>query len=330
MTSAGTEQKPPPRAAATALTLLSAPLNVSILRALEKGPESLIDLRKEVGSPPQSTMRLYLRTLTDIGAVERSQEARFQGSVRYAITPAGRALLGVGKPVQAWLHASPNGPIELGTPAAKSALKALVEGWSSNIIRALAAHPVSLTELNRLIPKYSYPALERRLTAMRLVGLVEGRRGARVTPYAATEWLRRAVAILISASEWEREYVPELTPPLGRLDVEATFLLALPLVALPSDVNGKVRLAVEVQRGASPVFAGVLVRVEEGEVTSCVPGLDGEAEAWVSGAPRSWLRRIGKGEKDHLEVGGDSPAARAILEGLHRTVTSIVQTSESN
>lgn len=326
-----TEQKPSPRAGATALTLLSAPLNISILRTLEKGPESVIDLRKKVSSPPQSTMRIYLRTLNGIGAVERSQEARFQGSVRYAITPAGQALLGVAETVQAWLRASPSdGPIELGSPAAKSAIKALVEGWSSNIIRVLAARPVSLTELNRLIPKLSYPSLERRLTAMRLVGLVEGRRGARGTPYAATEWLRRAVAPLISASEWEREYVPELTPPLGRLDVEATFLLAIPLMALSADVNGKVRLAVEVQRGASPVFAGVLVGVEEGEVTSCVPGLDGEAQSWISGAPRSWLRRITKGEKDHLEVGGDSLAARAILEGLHRTVANIAESSNGN
>jgi hypothetical protein len=99
---------------------------------------------------------------------------------------------------------------------------------------------------------------------------------------------------------------------------------------LSSDVSGKVRLAVEVRRGASPVFAGVLVRVEDGQVTSCVPGLDGDAEAWVSGAPRSWLRRISKGEKDHLEVGGDSPAARAILEGLQRTVADIAQSSASN
>jgi DNA-binding HxlR family transcriptional regulator len=325
-----TEQKPSPRAGATALTLLSAPLNIAILRTLEEGPESVIDLRKKVCSPPQSTMRIYLRTLNGLGAVERSQEARFQGSVRYAITPAGQALLGVAETVRVWLQASPEGPIELGTPAAKSAIKALVEGWSSNIVRVLAARPASLTELNRMIPKLSYPSLERRLTAMRLVGLVEGRRGARVTPYAATEWLRHGVAPLIAASEWEREYAPELTPPLGRLDIEATFLLAIPLMALSADVNGKVRLAVEVRRGASPVFAGVLVGVEDGEVTSCVPGLDGEAQSWVSGAPRSWLRRISKGEKDHLEVGGDSPAARAVLEGLHRTVAGIAGYSSGN
>jgi hypothetical protein len=101
-------------------------------------------------------------------------------------------------------------------------------------------------------------------------------------------------------------------------------------MALSADVNGKVRLAVEVRRGASPVFAGVLVGVEEGEVTSCVPGLDGEAQSWISGAPRSWLRRITKGEKDHLEVGGDSPAARAVLEGLHRTVAGIAGSPNAN
>ena len=55
------------RAGAVSLSLLSAPLNVHLLRALEEGPLALIDLRRAVGSPPQSTMRVYSRTLVEIG-----------------------------------------------------------------------------------------------------------------------------------------------------------------------------------------------------------------------------------------------------------------------
>ena len=58
---------------------------------------------------------------------------------------------------------APEGPLALGSSTAKSAIKALVEGWGTNMIRALAARPLSLTELNGLISGLSYPSLERRL-----------------------------------------------------------------------------------------------------------------------------------------------------------------------
>lgn len=305
-----------------ALELLSAPLGFQLLRGLQNGPKPVIDLRKEIGSPPQSTMRIYLRTLEQVKAASRAPRPGLQGPTEYTLAEPGLALMTVAASLQSWLSFSPQGPIELGTPAARSAIKALIEGLSSNMIRALSGQTLSLTELARLIPRISYPALERRLTAMRLVGLIEAhRRDGRATPYQPTDWLRRAVAPLTSASEWERDYIPEIAPPLGRLDVEAAFLLAVPLMQLPPTLTGRVRLAVEIQRGASPVFAGVLVCVEEGEVTSCSADLDGEAEAWVSGAPRSWLRRMNRGEEEHLELGGDSQVARAVLDGLARTTS---------
>lgn len=321
MTTSGAKRGPT-RSGTTALELLSAPLNLQLLQGLEKGPMSVIDLRKAIGSPPQSTVRIYLRTLEKVKAVQRTRRAEFQGSTEYLLTDPGAALMTVAEALQRWLSLSPQGPIELGTPAARSAIRALVEGWSSNLVRALAAEALSLTELSRLIPRISYPALERRLTAMRLVGLVEAHKDAgRATPYSPTEWLSRAVAPLTSAIEWERECIPEITPVIGRLDVEGAFLLAVPLMRLPPTLTGKVRLAVEIQRGVSPVFAGVLICVEDGEVTSCTPGLEGSAEAWVSGAPRSWLRRMNLGEENHLELGGDAQVARAIVEGLGRTAS---------
>lgn len=312
-------KKGPDRSGATALSLLAAPLNLELLRGLQEQPLPLIDLRRRIGSPPQSTVRIYLRTLEELGVVGCSRAAELQGATTYALTEAGQALAAPTKALEDWLQLAPQGPLELGTPAAKSAIGALVEGWSSNIVRALAAQTLSLTELARRIPRISYPGIERRLTAMRLVGLIEPHKeDGRSTPFRPTEWLRRAVVPLIAASEWEREKVPELTPPIGRLEVEAAFLLAMPLTELPPGLSGKVRLAVEVKRGASPVFAGVVVGVEGGEVASCTPGLEGEAAAWVSGAPRSWLRRMNLGEEDHLELGGDAQLARGVLEGLER------------
>lgn len=310
------------RAGAEALSLLAAPLNVRVLRALEPGSSALFDLRQAVGSPPQSTMRLYMRALGEIGAIERMARREFPTSVDYSITDTGRNLLKVAEILDVWLRRSPGGNLELGSAEARNAIKPLVEGWSTSIIRALAGRSLSLTELDRLIPRVSYPSLERRLGAMRVIGLVEGHRvQGGSTPYSATEWLRRAVASFVAAIAWERKYLPGSTPSIGRLDIEAAFLLAIPLMDLPSGTSGRCRLTVEVQRQGRPVFAGVLVCVEEGEVTSCLPYLDGETGSWVTGAPGAWLRQISSGSSEELDVGGNSDLANEIVEGLTRTLT---------
>lgn len=318
------------RSGALALKVLAAPLNLEILRGLEAHSLSAVDLSQAIGSPPKSTMRIYLRGLGEVDVVQRSARSEFQGSIEHSITPAGRALLTVAELLQVWLNSAPQGPIELGSPPARNAIRALADGWSAALVRALAARALSLTELDRLIPGFSYPTLERRLTAMRMVGLLEVRKEVgRSTPYRVTPWLRRAVRSFTGASEWERDWIPDLAPPTGRLDVEAAFLLAVPMMEVPAGMTGKVRLTIEVQRGPVPVFAGVLVCVEEGEVTSCTPGIGGNAEGWISGAPRSWLRQINRGEEDLLEIGGDGGAARAVLDSLERTVVGLGQSGNS-
>jgi DNA-binding HxlR family transcriptional regulator len=310
------------RAGATALSLLAAPLNVHLLQALEDGPLPLIDLRRAVGSPPQSTMRVYSRTLVENGTLERQRQASFPGTVEYASTEGGRSLLAIGQILEGWLQEAPAAPISLGTTASKSATKALVEGWSTNIIRALAAKPLSLTDLNRLIPRISYPSLERRLGALRLADLVEPYPGeGRGTPYRATPWLRRAIVPLAAGAWWERRYLAE-PPQIGRLDVEAAFLLAIPLIDLPAEVSGKCRLAVEIQGGSSPVFAGVLICVEEGKVVSCSSRLEGEAEGWASGSASSWMRRM-NGQDADLEIGGDADLVREITEGIRKSALAV-------
>lgn len=305
------------RAGGLALSILATPLNVHILRSLELEPMSLLDLRQAVGSPPQSTMRLYSRTLNELGIIDRQRQAAFPGSVEYRITRAGRDLLGVAKVLETWLSLRPAGSITLGTTASKSATKALVEGWSTNIVRAIATRPLSLTELNKVISKISYPSLERRLGSLRLAGLVEPqpseRRG---TPHGATEWLRRAVVPLASAAAWERRHRPPDAEPIGRLGVEAVFLLAIPLLEVPSPFSGKFRLAVEVQGGSSPVFAGVLACFEGGVVVSCSSRLDGEADVWISGSPDAWLRRMSGNAQGELEVRGDTGSAEELLDSL--------------
>lgn len=299
-----------------------------MLEALAEGPRPLMELRREAGSPPQTTMRGHLRTLTRTGVLARERQNDFPGSLNFELTPVGRDLHGVAQVLSAWLALSPEGPLELGSSAAKSAIRALVEGWGTNMVRALAARPLSLTELNGLINSLSYPSLERRLGAMRMAGQLARKPGpGRGTAYEVTEWLRQAIAPLGAAARWEREHAPEQTPPIKRLDAEAAFLLAIPLLRLSSDLNGTCRLAVEIGGSNGDSMAGVLVDVREGTVASCVATIRGHADAWASGSAAAWLDAVSEGDGERLEIGGDRRLAQAIVKGLNATLLGALRPS---
>jgi DNA-binding HxlR family transcriptional regulator len=315
------------RAGTHALSLLSVPLNVDVLKALEAEPSSLIDLRRAVGTPPQTTMRSHLRTLTEHGILERRRQNEFPGSLDFELTRAGLELLAVAAILQAWLANSPQGPLPLGSVAAKKAVKALVDGWSSAIIRALAARPLSLTDLNRLISSLNYPSLERRLAAMRQAGQIEPQPDkTRATPYGVTDWLRRSVAPLAAAVRWERRHIPDATAPIARSDIESAFLLAVPLATVSDEATGSCRLAVEVRNGGhEPALAGVQVRFREGQVESCFARLEGAVDASIIGTVSGWIRVLTERDADDLEVGGEGQLGWRVLEGLNAAMFKLEQ-----
>lgn len=311
------------RAGATALSLFTNPLNVDVLHALEDGPQSLGHLNRAVGHPPATTMRAYLKRLAEMGALERRQEPGFAGSAAYSLTDPGRQLLSVGSTLESWLAAAPDGPIPLGGPAARSAIKALVEGWNSTLVRVLAARALTLTELARLISAISYPTLERRLAAMRRTGQLQARRSdgaARGTPYGAALWLRQAAAPLVAAVAWERAAAPDRTRAPSRIDIEALFLLTVPLLELEEDLSGRCRLAVEVRADAQLEYAGAMVRVEEGRPVSVTSSIDGDSDAWTSAGIGGWLAWMTNGE-EMLEFGGEKIFARGVCEALRDALT---------
>jgi DNA-binding HxlR family transcriptional regulator len=312
------------RAGAYALTLLSVPLNVHVLTALELDPLPLMELRRAAGSPPQTTMRQYLRALTQLGVIERQREAGFPGSVDYDLSRRGRELLEVAQVLRSWLAEAPDGPLQPGDTAAKSAIKALTEDWSSAIVRALAARPLSLTELSRLIPALNYPSLERRLGAMRLAGqITPSPSEGRSRPYMATNWLRKAIGPLAAGAEWERRHRPPASTPATRIDVESAFLLTAPLLRLPSNLNGTAKLAVESRRTDGSIdLAGVRVELAAGEVVSCVADLKGYAGAWATGSLGAWLSMVIDGDPGRLEMGGDRDLALTLAESVHSTLFS--------
>jgi len=313
------------RSGGTVLSLIAGPLSVPILRAHLDGPLRLSDLRERIGGAAQTTLRGQIGNLRGIGALDRRTLGGMPYAVENELTDAGRAVLEVADLVEAWLGRAPQGAIALGSEPAKGAIRALIGGWGSTMLRALAARPLSLTELSSVIGGHSYPALERRLGAMRAARLVEPRpdeRGSGGKPYAVTEWTRLAVGPLVAAGRCECRHMAGSTEALTRIDVEAGFLLAVPLLDLEANRNGPCLLAVDTgaDGGAQPGarLAGVRVLIEDGTVTSCVSRLEQQPTTWALGTVEAWVDAILEGRTAALRTGGrDSRLAEGIAHGLH-------------
>ncbi len=309
------------RAGGYALSLFSRALHGLVLRALADGPLRLADLRKEVGGPAQTTLRGNVETLLAVGALEKCQANGRAGVLGNALTPVGRELLVVTDAIEAWLSRAPEGPVRLESETGKAAIKALVGGWGSTMLRALAVRPFSLTELDNLITAFSYPALERRLGALRLSGCVaavEGNGGG--TPYTVSEWLRRGMAPLLAAVRCERRHMAEKTAPMTRIDIETILLLIAPLAAFERHADGTAQFAVFAGEESGARSAGIRLTVCDGELTHCTSKLEPKPESWIHGSAAAWLDALVEGRTDQLEACGDRAITLDFVDGLHRAL----------
>jgi DNA-binding HxlR family transcriptional regulator len=319
---AGVSVSSRPRTGATVLSLLAGPLCVPILRAHLEGPLRLPDLGERIGDVSQPTLRGQVDNLRKVGALERQVRGGMPYTVENELTEAGHEILTVAEYAEAWLARAPQGPIVLGGEPARSAIRSLIGGWSSAILRALAARPLTLTELDDVIVEISYPSLERRLSAMRSVRQVEAvdSEVSRAKSYVVTEWTRHAVGPLMAASHCERQHLSAVTEPPTPIDIEAALLLALPLARLPVGCSGSCLLAVDtnLENGeAGRGVAGVQVEIWDGVVTSCSSRSEQQPRTWAHGKPESWLDSIVGGRHDGLHIGEASSLARTVITALH-------------
>jgi DNA-binding HxlR family transcriptional regulator len=291
------------------LPLIAGPLTVPILRAHLEVPLRLPDLRERIGGVAQTTLRGRVGDLRGIGALERRVRSGMPYTVENELTEVGHGVLAVADTVESWLASAPQGAIALGGEPAKGAIRALVGGWSSAILRELAARPLSLTELNGAISEISYPSLERRLSAMRAACQVEQLEGwGAGRPYRVTEWARQAVGPLAAAARFECQHfaaVVELP-----VDIEAVLLLATPLVSLPVTQGGSCLLALDAGHGrcdAEPCLAGVHVEIGQGEVVARIALPARDPDTWALGTAEAWLAAIIDGKPSRLRLGGKNP-----------------------
>jgi DNA-binding HxlR family transcriptional regulator len=306
------------RSAGRTLDLLVIPLHGLILKALDVKPMRLGELRLYLGGPAQTTLRGHLATLTELGAVERGGPDKDFKARENGLTEMGRDLLFVVGVLEAWLAEAPQGPILLGGEAAKGTVKALAAAWESTMLRAFAARPLSLTQLDRLIGPISYPALERRLSAMRVTGLVDALPvDDSGTPFALTAWGSRGVGSITAAARFEYLHLPDQTQPLAPIDVEATFMSVVPGVVLPSSIDGMCQLVAEAPKGQRRL-AGVEVTVDRGRISSCVSRLESKPRSWARGSSAGWLDVLVIHNKTKLRVGGNEALVSGVVLGLYQ------------
>jgi DNA-binding HxlR family transcriptional regulator len=280
------------RTGAGVLAILANPINVTILRELAAGPKSPSDIAGESGD-------------------ERV----------FDLTPGGWEQIAVADVLENWLERAPDGPISFGSIEWERATEALAAGWSTTTVHNLAAGPRSLADLDSDIDALNYPILERHVEAMCNVGQVEARsEGDRETTYAVTDWLREGIGPLAAASRCERRHLPDESPPIAGLDVEAAFQLALPLLALPAGLSGSCRLSVELPENGELRPAGAIAHVEDERIASSTPDLEGDVDAWANGDAEAWFSAVIDSEADRVEVGGEGQLARAIVEDLHEAL----------
>jgi DNA-binding HxlR family transcriptional regulator len=312
------------RAGSRVLSLLARPLYVRILRIHAEGPQRLADLHEQIGWAAETTMRAAVANLRDLGALHNHRADAAPFVLANQLTPVGEELLFVADILERWLARAPGGPIPPDSEEARSTVKALNGGWSSNLTHSLASRPSSLAELDRLIPDFSYHSLGRRLTQMRISGQIEPLPGGGRSPlYAVTDWLRRSIAPLAAAARCEQRHMKLSSAPITVFEVEAAFLLTIPLVPLPNSVGGTCELAVRTneakpKEGVRPEPVGVTVEVERGKIVSCATRVGKGLSTWALETPKAWLDSVIDGRIEGLRFGGASPQLAAdLVNGMH-------------
>jgi DNA-binding HxlR family transcriptional regulator len=312
------------RAGSRVLSLFVNPLNATVLRLHAVGPLRLTEVQEKIGGAAETTLRGAVTNLHDVGALDRRRVRRTPYGVTSELTPIGEELLFVAEVLDAWLAQAPNGPIPHGSEAAKAAVKALAGGWSSTLMWVLADRSLTLTELHRLIPDVSYPSLERRLTWMRSTGQVEPVSGqGRGTPYVVTDWLRRSIAPLCAAGRCERRHFADDSGLITDIEVEAAFLLSVPLAPLPASAEGSCMLAVQTETGdgTGDHVSGVTVEVKRGKVTSSKARVEKSPATWALGTAETWLDVVIDGRLENLRLGGARPQLGLDLaNGIHHAL----------
>jgi len=315
------------RAGALTLLYLASPMERSVLLALLAEAATGVELVEGLEAP-NADDPVGLDIIADPYLVEPADpnadpDAPIDWDTTLRASPAGHELLFVGAVLERWLNSCPEGLLKLG-PEAGPALSALLSGWSSTVMHALAARPLTVEEATDAIGTLSYDIVEERIEDMEDAGQLEALPDdSGEIRYAATDWLREGIAPLAAAARMEQRHPFGDTAPIAALDVEAAFLLTLPLLELPTELSGSCSLAVELDEGVISSPAGVTARVEQGRVVSCEARLDEDADSWATASAADWLDTLIEPEVKRVRSGGERRLPRRLLYELHQILFGV-------
>jgi len=219
--------------------------------------------------------------------------------------------------LERWLHERPSGPLAPG-PDSEPAIEALAAGWSSAAIHALAARPLAAAEAVAAVAPDGRKAAIHALRAMEVAELIVPEPDSDEKRLAASEWLRRGMAPLAAAARLEIAESREDATPIDPRDVEAAFLLTLPLIeGLPEEMCSSCRLTVPMPDPRLGL-AGVVVQIEWGRIVSISTDLTIWSDTYASGPPLDWIEALIDPSEARLDAAGALDVPLALVEGLHQ------------
>lgn len=310
------------RAGALTLLYLTSPMERSVLLALLAEATTGAELVDEL-KVPEPDDPAYLAIITDPYLVEPAEPGRDPNEpvgpdTLLQPTPAGREVPFVSDVLQRWLARHPDGPIDLG-PDAGLALWPLLSGWVSTVTHAFAAGSGTVSEVCEAIQVLDLDTVKARVELMEEAGQLKVDAAENGEErFAVTDWLRLGIAPLAAAARLELRHPPGDTAPIAALDVEAAFLLTLPLLELPPEFSGSCSLAVDLDEGVAGSPAGVTARIDDGRLVSCEIGLDEEADAWASAPAAAWLDTVIEADIRLVRCSGDLSLVGTLLYALHQ------------
>lgn len=316
-------------AGSTALLQFADPLSAKVLRAHVERPLRPVQLKVEVDWAARTTLRTCVKNLEAVGALEKHPVHGATYSVQTELTSMGREMILVAAAVESWLALAPAGPIAPDSGAAKTAVRALVGGWNSTVMQALAIQPHSLAELDTAIRGLNYPLLKRRVAALRLNHQIEkvvGPADRAPDPYAATDWLRRSIAPIVLAARCELRQMESSTTAISDGELQTALLLTAPLVSLAASAVGTCTMGVEVLAGAGPVagtqLPGATVRIAAGKITSWAGEAENGQSGWALGTARTWLDVFidGRVNSDIRLSASDPQPVTELVTGIHESL----------
>jgi DNA-binding HxlR family transcriptional regulator len=312
------------RAGALTLLYLASPMKRDVLLSFLAEAATGAEVVERIETPDPDDPALLEEIVSDPYLVEAADPDREPGApidweTALRASPAGRELNFVGDVLEDWLDSCPSGALSLG-PDAAPALAALLNGWSSTIVHTLAAQPLTISEVTEAIGTLSYEFVEELVDDLERAGLIHVVEEEPEERFAVTDWLRAAIAPLAAAARVEKRHPPGDTAPIAALDVEAAFLLTLPLLELPAELSGACSLAVDLDEGVVGSPTGVTAEVADGRVVTCAVGIDADTDAWASASAAGWLDTVIDGDASLVRSGSDQRLSDALLYGLHQAL----------